>query len=183
MHTNNETRANLSIPQFNADKSPKMDDKGEEQLIEIKNNIDTSTKSYREIVAEASANGLTEMDITTKLQSFQVTEVDSWKELFDLIGLYQPDATIAEKVATDIVNRGLILAQQHKGMREFMNDSDQPVVEGLYDVMAEASKPGEGRRRADPLAKAAKLLSEQFGVALTPADLDRLVAAFKSEAI
>lgn len=81
------------------------------------------------------------------------------------------------------MNRGLILAQQHKGMREFMNDSDQPAVEGLYDVMAEASKPGEGRRKADPLAKAAKLLSEQFGVALTPADLDRLVAAFKSEAI
>jgi hypothetical protein len=73
------------------------------------------------------------------------------------------------------------LAQQNYG-RDFMNDTDQPPVEGIYDLMIDASKPGEGRRKADPASRIVKALSELLNQSITADDLAIMLASFKQQA-
>lgn len=73
-----------------------------------------------------------------------------------------------------------MLAQQKAG-REFMTDPDQGAVEGVYDLMTDASKPGEGRRKADPATKALRMLSEWLGHAVTQDELNSVMASLAAK--
>ena len=180
MPTYNDTRVNLSVVKTASDgKTPVLDEKTGEPVIEIQENI--TEKKANETIAAYKTAGLPDPEIV-KIQTFQYTEVGEEVDLSGLeavLGQYNPDADSVKKAAIAIVNRGLVLAQQRFG-REFMTDSDQAPVEGVYDLMQDASKPGEGRRKADPASKAAKSLSELLGREVTAADLAAILASFQS---
>ena len=184
MSTYNDTRLNLQTVVYSTDASGaaviEVDEKTGEQVTELFGKGNTTEKKANATIAEFKTKGLPEPEIL-KIQTFQYSEVGSSSELDALIPQYNPDPDQAEKVKIAIINRGLVLAQQNFA-REFMLDPDQAGVEGVYDLMLDASKPGEGRRKADPASKAVKALSELLGQSITADDLAALLASFKSSA-
>jgi hypothetical protein len=182
MSTYNDTRINLQTVKFSEKdgvSTPEMDEKSGEAVTEVVENA--TEKKSNEIIASYKTKGLPEPEIL-KIQTFQyseISEADPAGELITLLSHYNQDAEQVLKVAASIINRGLVLAQQNFG-REFMKDSDQASVEGVYDLMTDASKPGEGRRKADPASKAVKALSELLGQSITADDLAALLASFKA---
>jgi len=182
MSTYNDTRINLQTVVYSTDADGKavveLDEKTGEQVTELFGKGNTTEKKANATIAEFKTKGLPEPEIL-KIQTFQYSEVGSSIELDTLIASYNPDPEQAEKVKVAIINRGLVLAQQNLA-REFMLDTDQAGVEGVYDLMLDASKPGEGRRKADPASKAVKALSELLGQNITADDLAALLASFKA---
>jgi hypothetical protein len=178
MATYNETRVNLTAAILESDgKTIKKDDKtGEPVVISVDNKTE---KQANELIASYKTAGLPEPE-ATKIQTFQYTTCDSPDQLVSLLKVYNPDGDIAEKLAVDIINRGLVLAQQ-KSVREFMLDPDQAVVEGVYDLMQDV-KPGEGRRKADPASKAIKAMSELLGRPITQEELNSFLQSFAAQA-
>ena len=180
--TYNDTRINLQTVKFSTSadgaSTVEVDEKSGENLTEVLENA--TEKKANEVIASFKTKGLPEPEVL-KIQTFQYSEVTTSSELDSLIAKYNTDPDQAEKVKVAIINRGLILAQQNFG-REFMKDADQAGVEGVYDLMLDASKPGEGRRKADPASKAVKALSELLGQNITADDLAALLASFKANA-
>lgn len=173
----NETRVNLKAVAVMSDgKTVQTDEKTGEQVFE---SIDNKTeKQAQELIAKYKGDGLPEPE-ATKIQTFQYTTVSDASELVSVLKVHNPDGDVAEKLAVDIINRGLVLAQQ-KNVREFMLDNDQAIVEGVYDLMQDV-KPGEGRRKADPASKAIKALSELLGRPVNQEELNGFLASFASQ--
>lgn len=180
MATNyNDTRINLQLCKFSKNPdgtaSPVTTAEGE---VENEVILNATEKKANTTIAEYKTSGLPEPEVL-KIQTFGYTEVTSSSELLSVISAYNTDPDSAEKAAVAIINRGLVLAQQNAG-RDFMNDADQGAVEGIYDLMTDASKPGEGRRKADPASRAIKDLSALLGQNITAEDLAQLLANFKA---
>lgn len=176
MATYNETRVNLGkVIDFESDgKTPKTDPKTNEVVTTTEENL--TEKKAQEISAAQKTAGQEEPE-QTKVQTFQITEVDEPEQLTTILSQYNQNPDEVKKVAIAIINRGLVLAQQ-KAMREFMLDADQGAQEGVYDLMNDACKPGEGRRKADPRSQAAKAMSALLGRTVTVDEVDALLASF-----
>jgi len=179
--TYNETRVNLGgVLLLEADgKTPKTDEKSGEPLTESIDNLKETQAT--KIIANFKALNLAEPE-PTKIQTFQYSEVSTSADLLPLLLQYNPNPDDAEKVAVDIIKRGLTLRQQG-AVRDFMLDPEQAAVEGAYDLMIDAAKPGEGRRKADPASKAIKALEALCpGVKFDAAMLEAIKAQFAAQA-
>lgn len=184
--TYNETRVNLAnVIQFDKDgKTPIVDDKTNQPATSVEENI--TEKKANELMAAQKTAGQPDVEVV-KIQTFVYTEVagDSVDAILadfkGLVSKYQTDEAKATKVTADIINRGLVLAQQKQG-RDFMSDKDQSAVEGAYDLCTDAFVPGEGRRKADPRSAAAKNLSALLGRTVTVEEVDQLLASFQAPA-
>lgn len=198
MSTYNETRINLQTVRY--DKvtptpenttgivpvtvmavDPETQEPTEVYVTEVAANI--TEKKANATILEFRTLGLPDPEIM-KIQTFQysaVGEVTPTEDLIRLLSGYNSDPAQVTKVAAALINRGLVLAQQNYG-RDFMNDTDQPPVEGIYDLMIDASKPGEGRRKADPASRIVKALSELLNQSITADDLATMLASFKQQA-
>jgi len=178
----NETRVNLSgIVSFDEHTDsttkavtlvPKINEETQEYLTTSRPKLIEGSKPYKEIFERHAANGWPEPSIE-KHQTFEITEVETISEVVPYFVSLGLDTTVAEKKAADIFQRGWAIAQQQE-IYGFMDDAEQPEVEGAFSVALGAAQPGE-RKQKDPMAAAASSL-KKAGFNITIDDLKALMA-------
>jgi hypothetical protein len=119
--------------------------------VDTKNRV--GEKQYQELVEDAAKVG-TQIEIL-KAQTFAITEASSIDEILQLVP--NPEVALAH------FNYGLTLAE-HKVKNDFMDDDDQPSVDGAFDLISQpgVQEPKTGRAPADPASAMKRAMKKLF---------------------
>jgi hypothetical protein len=117
-------------------------------------NTERLTEKQFNKLKEDAAKLNTDVEIT-KAQTFTMSTASSIDEILQIV----PNA----EVALAHFNYGLELAQ-HKVKNDFMDDADQPAVDGAFDLLSQpgVQEPKTGRAPADPALKLKNAMKQLY---------------------